>query len=444
MPPSRRPRVRALRRTSIAVLGAVVAVGLAGCGHSADGLARLSFAGQVFVSKPGGTARRAHNGQVLGAGDRVRVAKGQADISLASSGVLQLRAGSTLTMAATPTLNAGDVLIQPSDQAIQVAAGRATLVVASGAAQLAVDSPAAPTLVAPTLVAPTLVAPTLVAKVYRGTSKLDVAGHAPATIAAPREVDLSSDTPFPVTAVPLRYSSKDAWDVLFLGEAVGISSELAAAAAGFNAQVPATMGNTASFYQQLEPMLDGQPDFVATFDAIEQTEPAANSVKPGDYLIASVIALQGKQGSFARRLISELTFSAQGAPWGFVAYDQGVMDLDGVFNDVLDGIGRASLPFNNTAPNQIAIGPPSTIAKPSAGGSGSSMVTTPTTVPTTPTTTPTMPTTPGQGHSTTTPTTAPPLIQLPVPLVTGPLGLILNPLLDPLIQALNNILAGKG
>jgi hypothetical protein len=424
------------RRTSIAVLGVIVAVGLAGCAHTTNGLARLSFAGQVFVAKAGGIAHRAHNDQVLEAGDQVRVATGQADIRLAGSGVLQLRAGSKLTMAATPSLNAGDVLIQPSDQTIRVSAQQATLVVASGAAQFAVDTPTTP-------VASTPVASTLVAKVYQGTSKLDVAGHVPATIAAPREIDLSPDSHFPLAAVPLHYSAKDAWDVLYLGAAVSISSDLAAAAAGFNAQVPATMGDTASFYQQLVPTLGGQSDFVATFDAIEQSEPAANVVKPGDYLIASVIALRGNQGSFARRLIGALTFSAQGAPWGFVAYDQGVTDLDGVFNDVLAGIGRASLPFSTTSPNQIAIGPPSTVAKP-ATGSSSPAVTTPTTSPTTPTTNPTVTTTPNQGHSPTTPTTVPPLIQLPVPLVTGPLGSILNPLLDPLIQALNNILAGKG
>jgi hypothetical protein len=39
--------------------------------------------------------------------------------------------------------------------------------------------------------------------------------------------------------------------------------------------------------------------------------------------------------------------------------------------------------------------------------------------------------------------TGPPLIQLPVPVLPGVLGTLLNPLIDPLIQALNNLLGGK-
>lgn len=120
-----------------------------------------------------------------------------------------------------------------------------------------------------------------------------------------------------------------------------------------------------------------------------------------------------------------------------MAYDQGVNDLTGVLNDVLAAIGRAALPFTGPPGTQIALGPPTT-APPTTRPNRQP---TPTTTP--PTASPGLPR-PTVPTPTTTPAAPAPSGVLPVPVLPGPLGQILNPLLDPLVQALNNILSGKG
>lgn len=296
---------------------------------------------------------------------------------------------------------------------MEVSALAANFVVGSGVAQLAVGS----------------VADGVLAKVYVGSAHLDIAGNPPARISAPREITLAPETRLPVQAQPLRYQDSDAWDHMYLSDAEVLSTQLGAAATGFDAQVPASEGHDPVFYQALLPALVAQPDFATAFASIEHTPAAGLSAKPGDYLIASVIALRGTRGTFQSRLTDELVFAGQGAPWGFVAYDQGVTDLTGVLNDVLGAIGRSSGSSGGPA-SQIAIGPPA--------------ASTPSTRPrTTPTTVTTIPANPRQPRPTTTTTTVPPpLIAAPAPVPPGLLGSLLNPLLDPLINALNNILSG--
>jgi hypothetical protein len=399
-----------------------VTVGLAGCSHSTSGLGRLTADGQVQVTAGHAAPHAGHTGDVLKVGDRVVVTTGRAGVRLMSGGDVQLRSGAELTIDKVPYLTGGAILIQPSGHSIEIAAQAATLVILSGVAQLSISSPA------PNV--PT----SLTAKVYLGTAQLDIAGNPPAPIAAPRQIVLTTETRLPVQAVPLHYQDSDTWDHQYLAEAIGISTQLGAVATGFNAQVPVSQGTTAAFYEALLPTLNAQPDFDIAFQALQQvpTAGSAGLAKPGDYLIASVIALRGSRGTFENRLSDELAFSAQGAPWGFVAYDQGVTDLSGVLNDVLAAVSRATLPQGGSPASQIAIGPPGTVTL------------TPTTRPGRQPTTTTTPVNPRLPHPTTTTTTStPPLIQLPVPVLPGPLGSLLNPLLDPLIQALNNVLAGR-
>jgi len=412
-----------MRRQAVAVgtvVAAVLAFGLAGCGHAGNGMARLTTNGQVQIIPVKGDPRQAHNGEVLHAGDRVDVTAGQAALSLVPGGILQLRTGTQLTLDKTPQLTGGAVLIQPVGTELHIAAQRATLVVPAGVAQLDVGS----------------IAASLTAKVYQGTSYLDIPGNPAATIAAPRQITLTPETHLPVGASPLQYLDSDSWDHLYLATAMTVSAQLGAAATGFNAQLTANQGTDAAYYQQLLPALGGHPDFGDAFSHAQKQQPigAAPAAKPGDYLIASVIALRGSRGSLASRLGDELVFDAQGASWGFVAYDQGVTDLSGVLRDVVAAIGRAALPFTGAPSSQIAIAPP---------GGSPTPTTRPGRRPPPTTTTTTAPANPRPPRQVTTTTTTPGGL-LPVPLLPGPLGSILNPLLDPLIQALNNILHPHG
>ncbi|HEX3539089.1 MAG TPA: hypothetical protein VHT75_01485 [Acidimicrobiales bacterium] len=405
------------RRIGVVVLACLIPIGLAACGRTHSGLGRLTVTGDSTLTRLHGSPQKATSGADLHAGDRVQVASGEAVVNL-HGGVLHLRSGADLVVDATPHLNGGSILVQPSGAGISVAAQRGTLVVPKGVAQLAVGSATA----------------NLTAKVYTAVSQLDITGNPAVSIAAPRQVTLTPDTRLPVTAGPLQYQADDAWDRLYLGSAMSVSDQLAAAANGFNAQLSATEGSDPSFYQQLVPALNSRPDFVAAFSAAQHAQPLAGSpaAKPGDYLIASVIALRANGGSLINRLNDELLFHAQGANWGFVALDQGVSDLTGVLNDLLGAIGRASLPITGAPPSQLAIGPPPTIA------------TTPTTRPPTRSTTPPATTAPRVTvpPATPTPTTNPLTIPAPSQSPPGILGGLLNPLLDPLINALNNILGG--
>jgi hypothetical protein len=156
---------------------------------------------------------------------------------------------------------------------------------------------------------------------------------------------------------------------------------------------------------------------------------------PGDYLIATVIALHGTRGTLSDRMHDELVFKAQNADWGLVAYDQGVTDLLGVLNDVLAAIGRAKLPFAGGSA-QVAVTPTTAITP---LPTGRAQLPIPTTA--APTTTPSRGS--ASPHQLPTTTTSPPLLQLPrLPATGDPLGPILNPLLNPLIDALNALLAG--
>ena len=402
-----------------AVIAGLLAMALAGCSHSTNSFAHLSVDGQASLVTPSGGTRTAHSGEGISAGDRVQVTSGEASVHL-RAGTVQLRGGSELIVDDNLRLMAGAVLIQPAGKPLRVSALTASLNVPSGAAQMALGAGAS----------------TLTAKVYQGTSELDLDGNPPSSIAAPRQAIVAADNPQPVQAIPLKYEDADGWDHLYLAPAIAFSGQLAAAAAGFNAQVPANQGKDAAFYQQLVPGLSGRSDFASAFPVVDRTPSGGSACTPGDCLIASVIALRGTKDTIQTRLANELAFYGQGAPWGFVGYDQGVTDLTGVVNDVLSAIGRATLPFTGPPGTAVALGPPPTAAPPT---------TRPPRVPaTTPTTSPR-----GSGSPTTTTTTTtapagtPPLIQLPVPVVPGPLGNILNPLLDPLIQALNNILSGK-
>lgn len=419
----RRTRRRLTSGAFSLLVVAILSAALAACSSSSKGFGQLTTDGTVRLTPVNGSSRLIRTGAAVHAGDVIQVMAGTAAVQLVPSGVVQLRKGSQISLGTPLRLLSGSALLEPIGRTLQLATNRATLVMPGGAAELMMAADGS-----------------VVAKVYQSTARLDVAGGGGVGISAPREVDLGASGSAPVQVVPLRYQASDPWDHLYLAEPEQISTQLGAAVTGFNAQVPAGEGNNPAFYQMLEPDLATRGDFVPAFEAVSQNASLPSSATmPGDYLMASIIALRGTHGSFEQRMTGELAFFAQGAPWGFVAYDQGVNDLTGVLNDMLTAIGRAKLPVTGPSSPQIAIAPPpatATTAPPTTPSRGRSS----------PSTTTTLPPTPGhvQKPPATTTTTAPPLIQLPVPVIPGPLGNILNPLLDPIIQALNNILSGKG
>ena len=406
--PGRRSRAAAAGTLALTVLAA----SLAACGGgSSNGLGRLTVTGVVQYASAHGTLHPTGSGQVLRAGDLVQVTSGTALIRLVPDGVVELRAGTAVTVDEVPRLTAGDVLIEPAAHPLRVSSANATLVVPAGAAQLAMNAG---------------LDGGLTAKVYRDRSSLQIEGNPSLAIAAPREALLKVTSRLPIPATPLRYDDTDAWDRRYLATVEAFSRQLTAAATGFNAQLPSGQTHDAVYYQRLLPEL--MTSVVA--ESLQGQAPA----KPGDDLIALAMAMRGRRGAFGDRLRQELAFKADGADWGLVSVDQGISDLGQVLNDVLAAIDRASLPFTAPGSGQVAFGPLPPLAAPAA---------TPTTRPrpgarTTPATVPAARTpTPAQFPSPST-TVAPIIGHLPK---TGtPLDPLLGPLIDPLIDLLNRIL----
>ncbi|MDP9073220.1 MAG: hypothetical protein M3N98_03415 [Actinomycetota bacterium] len=397
-----------------------LAAALAGCGHSTAGVGRLTVDGQSQITPVGGRAQPATTGQVLKAGDQVHVTSGSAVIRLSPNGLLELRAGTVLTVDKVLQLADGDVLIQPDSHGLSISAGTSTLAVPSGVAQLSRASGG------------------LTAKVYKATSTLNISGNPPIVITAPRQAALTISSLLPISATPLSYSDTDSWDRRYLATVESFGRQLGAAATGFDAQLTPGQGHEASFFEQLVPALTQRSDFRPAFQVIQNMQPLGPSApsSPGDYLVASVIALHGTRAALADRMHDALVFRAQMADWGLVAYDQGVTDLPGVLNDVLAAIGRAKLSFGNTAP-PVAVTTPTTVASARTGVSQ----------PTTPKISPSSTVAAARGsttpHQQGTPSTTPLLLPVPKVQINTPLDQILNPLLNPLIDALNAILGGR-
>ena len=414
---------RTRRLTSAASAGLVVVVSaaaLAGCGHHQSGLGRLTVDGQSQLTPAGAKSKPATTGEIVKAGDQLEVTAGTVVVKLNPNGMLELRAGSHLTIDKVPRVSDGDVLIEPEGRGLSVAAGTSTLAVSAGAAQLS------------------RVSGDLTAKVYKATSMLEIPGNPPLVVTAPREAVLTISSRLPISATPLTYAEGDSWDRRYLATVESFARQLSAAATGFDAQLAPGQGHDAPFFQQLVPALAQRPDFPPAFQVIQALQPAGAAAPstPGDYLIATVIALHGTRGTLTDRMHDELLFKAQNADWGLVAYDQGVPDLLAVLNDVLAAIGRAKLPFAGGSA-QVAITPTTPSSPLPTGRSQLPIPTTATPTNTAPSRNPT------SSHQQPTTTTSPPLLQLPrLPANGDPLGPILNPLLNPLIDALNALLAG--
>lgn len=229
---------------------------------------------------------------------------------------------------------------------------------------------------------------------YAGRARIDGAGALDEVLGL-RTVVL---TPSAV-AEPLVYDGADEWDRRFLGEAVAFGDRLEALARGYTADLGAG-SRTASFFEAVVPALDDEREFGP--DLI-------NDRPAGETLVGAAIVVQGREGTFRERWDEVFAFRDLGAAWGIVALDQGV----------------SSAPLLDTV--ELAIASP-----------------TPTDPPETTTTTPpaTSPTTPPPTDSPT--TTGTTTTTVPEPPPSPPTTGLLDPLLDPVNQILDDLLGVLG
>ena len=383
----------------------LLAGGVAGCTRSSTPVAgRITVDGQAEISRPGEDRRELTGSRGLEVGDRVRMLRGTAVIRLPDDRRLELRLGTDVELSAVdqekqvrPELIGGDLLVVSDD---------APLVVRVAGADVAVQGDARISRGVALLVA-----------TYEGSTQLSSEGST-STVPALRQAALSPTGRFPTAASPLEYSPSDVWDQRYLSDAIELSNQLAARSDGFTAQLGPTEGRSFNYFRDLLPRLAAEASFVPSL--------VSASRAPGETLVGAAIALEGTRGTFAERWGAVFTFRDQGAPWGLVAFDQGVSRVP-----LLETIERAI----SRGPNAFAVGPPtrtpSSLAPPRRPGPAPT-----TSVPaTTPTTAGMRPG--GSTPTTVRPATAPTTTRVP----TGPLNTG-TPVVDGTVSSLVDTLTG--
>lgn len=383
------------RPLAIGLLVGLVAVGAAGCSRDRlrPGEARLEVSGRALVTERGKAATPVTGSRRIRFGDTVKLTEGSARVRSAEGRDYELRcradACTELLVDGSPSLGAGELL---------VTAGQVPVVVRTAGSEVEVAGAAR--------VARSLA---VSATAYRGDVVLRSGGRT-FTVRGLRQASVPAIGVLPTAATPLAYDDADEWDRRFLGAAMAVGRELDSRSRAFGPNVRTSDARTSRFYAQLVPGLDDEPGFDGAL--LDANRPA------GETLVGAVLAVSGRQGGFVDRWRSVFGFRDEGASWGLVALDQGVVEGADVVGKLDLAIGRAPLRFADASPAQAAA--PSTTPtteRPRSDGGGS---TTTTTRPRTPTTT--------------TPTTQPG----PVPPVTTTTPL--DPIVEPVVDTLNGLL----
>jgi hypothetical protein len=357
---------------------AVVAHGPAGVPSAG---ARVRVDGRATVVHLDGSTERLATGDIVRAGEEVRVDEGSVVLDLADGGTLEGRAGeergTRVVVDTVPELVAGDLLVV-GDRGLAVdAAGTIVSAVGDGsAAQVARGL-------------------SIAVGAYRGAFEVDSAGQE-RTVPAYRQLAIASLGRPPAAPDPLEVDRSDSWDRRFLGAAMDISDTLDRLSTVFSGRAPAGFSTSAT---AVRAVLPGLADEAALTRLLTDTRPA------GEVLVGAAIAMLGRRGSFAERWDAVFDFRTGGAEWGLVAADQGV---GSAVLDTVRGAVNASADQEVAAPVTTAGPPTATTGGTSPGTTGA---TTPGTTPTTPP--PTTPTTPP-------PTTPPPTPTIPTPTLPVP------------------------
>lgn len=264
----------------------------------------LTLNGTAEVERGGQTRRLATGQHGLAIGDRVQIFAGEAVLTLAGDGSLELRAGSGMAgdsrveIGAVPALLDGEALLVAGAEEQVVEAGGARLSLVDGAARLSRSASAT-------------------FAVYEGRANLSTAGGTlDDGLPALRQVVVGDEGMLPLTPSPLRVSEPpDPWDRRFLGEAIDLSAVLEQRSIGFTTLLQDDFSPDVFFYQAV---LDGlllEPGFDQSL-LDEQDRPV------GETLVGAAIALVGQGGDFRARWHEVFELRQEGASWGIIALDQ--------------------------------------------------------------------------------------------------------------------------
>jgi len=379
-----------VRTRLVASLLAAAALAPVGCANDEPraGEGRLEVDGQAIVHRESGTREVVEDRTDVGPGDRVELEDGVATMALRDGVRFELRAGiddtasSVVTMATTPVLEAGDLLVTAPEQSMVSVAGT-TVVVTEGSARVSR-------------------ALGMVAATYEGAVHLDSAGIE-RQVPALREMHVPALGRPPRAPRPLDYDARDPWDRRFLGAAIDLGRTLEALANGYTQNLNRGEGRTPGFFRIVLPGLRDEPAFGAGLIDL--------GMPPGETLIGAAITHLGSRGDFVTRWHSVFGFRTEGAEWGLVALDQDV-SRPPLLGSIEQAVGTSPLTFAGPGPTggeQAA--PPTTTPRP----------TTPTTAPPTP------------------PPTSPPTTQL-VP--ENPVTPVLEPVLETVGDTVSGLVGG--
>ena len=397
---------RGLAIAAAAALALVVGALLGGCTRAGTGEGRLTThgSGQVTLIRANGKSTMLHGSTTLHRGDGVKLPAsdaGRATVALPGGGTVEMRAGSVVRFDNGPQLGAGDLLATGGGHAITVLSSNSTSAVVHGVARLRRDL-------------------VFTVGVYRGNVTVTSATRS-LIVGAYRQASVAAVGLVPEAPSPLVLNSTDTWDRRELGAAIDLTDQLDGASHGFTASVPSGLAISAGFYRAALTHLP-----VTFTDALLLPGPAGATAPsgvaiadgqraPGEVLVGAAIVVQGRSGTFDQRWQAVFSFRDAGAAWGIVAFDQGV-DPQALLDALTAAINRSLLVFSEPQTPPIAPAPPTFIASPPATGpSGHS------------------------GHRTPTPTSPKVAVTQPVPSPVSVPPTPASPVLDPVMQLLNNL-----
>jgi hypothetical protein len=320
------------------VLACVGASALAACSRSTiqSGNARLSFdRARVQLAAAGSSFQTVDDGVTVRTGDRVRVVSGEAEMQLPRRARLLLRKGSQVIVGRQPTLTAGDAVAEVEDQPLTVRSAGSAVTARRGATRIRGGL-------------------ALTAGVYEGSARVHSAGSS-LDVPALRQAAIASFGVVPAAPSALEYSETDQWDQRYLGVAIEIGEELQNKSDGFSAQLRPGEGRTPGFYTILLPDL---PDRALAGCPAALDGSLGEGRRPGEVLVGTALALQGRSGSFTTRCKEAFAFRDDGATWGLVALDQRVRSLPAIRERLVSAIGR--LPTGATI---AALAPPADLGR---------------------------------------------------------------------------------
>ncbi len=328
------------RRTVLAGVVAVVAlVAVAalvfGVGEVDDGplaAGTLDLDGRAVLIVDGSREELEAGRHRLSDGDVVQLVEGSGVLALGGAAALELREGrggasdSEVEVGEPVELLGGDALLA-APTAASVVVGVAEVGLASGAARLSRTTGAS-------------------VAVYEGLVGLTSGGRSlPDGVPALRQATVATLGAVPARPEPLDYDpdSPDPWDLRYLGSAIELGESLEARSIGFTSSLGDGGADDGGFLVDVLPALGDESAFGPGLLDDAQT--------PGELLVGAAIVLAGDEGGFADRWRSTFSFRNQGARWGIVALDQGVVE-DPLLETVDDAIADAPLLFS---PESLAL-----------------------------------------------------------------------------------------